>query len=163
MTLSLTQRQLLRQLAQVRAPSRALFAAAQWPQKRCSPLSIHTIHLSRPFSVSRRLSQEQQQSIPPFAGGTAPLPNAQAKPPRRRPRWFSATVLMLLGALAGSALRIVLSPPPPPIPGSPDDEALKDKIRKLAENLPIVQELQNEPGCEFLSTPSPGRAAPHIP
>lgn len=150
MTLSLTQRQLFRQLAQVRAPNHSLFAAAQcsssshYLQNRC----VQTIHLYRRFSASSRLFQERQQPISQVVSGTAPFPDAQAKPRRRRPRWFSATVLFLLGAIAGSLVRVILLPPPPAIPGSPADEALKEKVRKLAEELPIVQELQNEPGCK---------------
>lgn len=50
-------------------------------------------------------------------------------------------------------MRFVISPPPPPIPGSPADEALKQKIREKAEQLPIVQQLLAEPGCTLFPVP----------
>lgn len=120
------------------------------------------LHLSQRFSTTPRPRQNAPPSSSPVAPLTAPPePSQLPQPPpppkatRPRPRWFSAILFLLLGAVAGTSVRVLISPPPPPPPGSRSDEVMKEDLRRLAEKLPIVKHLLAETGCMFPSSSTP--------
>lgn len=114
---------------------RLLAGLAQHSQRRIAS----SRQCSQSLSTSSRLHQDHL--IPPHTA-TPPSP----PPPKpRRARWISATLLLLLGATAGTGLRAVLAPPPPLIPGTDVDAALLSDTREAASHLPIVRHLLADP------------------
>jgi acyl-coenzyme A thioesterase PaaI-like protein len=54
----------------------------------------------------------------------------------------------MLGLTAGQYVRLVVSPPPLPLPGTKEDILMVEYLTKQAEKLPIVQSLSSDPAWE---------------
>ncbi|OTA56876.1 hypothetical protein K449DRAFT_299262, partial [Hypoxylon sp. EC38] len=83
---------------------------------------------------------------------------------RRRRGFYYSAVFLLIGLSLGTALRLTLSPPPLPAPGSAEDEYHTSSIRARGSSLPIVQTLSSDPSWEswdaytgFQTQPNPQR------
>lgn len=90
---------------------------------------------------------EQQPEQPEQPPTTEPTPVDQPQTPhRRRSRaiYYSA-VFLLAGLSFGTLLRLTLSPPPLPAPGSPEDLYLISKIQARGSHLPLVRALSSDP------------------
>lgn len=69
----------------------------------------------------------------------------QPKPKRSLLPYIYATAFLLLGVASGQFVRLVLSPPALPLPGTPEDKAMAAVIRAQAEKIPVVQSLSQDP------------------
>ncbi|KAK1763603.1 putative mitochondrial membrane protein FMP10, partial [Phialemonium atrogriseum] len=171
------QQQLLK-LAQCRIAGSPGLQRAAFRQLPTSPLPGHTDRpLRQPrraFSTSHILLQDQPKP-PQQETTTAPAPPAPpAEPPtsksppppkpRRRRRLLLAATFLLIGTAAGSSLRLVLSPPEPPAPGTEEDAYTISVLHTQAAALPIVAELSADPDWTswqaYESMPAP-HAATH--
>lgn len=103
---------------------------------------------------------EATNAIPPIQPTLSTDPTSN--PPRRRRRrgvYYSA-VFLLIGLSLGTALRLTLSPPPLPPPGSAEDEYHTSTIRARGSSLPIVQTLSSDPSWESWDAYSGFRTQP---
>lgn len=115
---------------------------------RRAPAAIRIPHTSHTFSTSSRLPLKHK--VPTTTASSAPRAQPHSSQPdspprRRRPRWVSAAIFLLLGLTTGTAFRAVLSPPPPVLTGSELDKALTADIRAAAAQLPVVKRLLSDP------------------
>ncbi|KAK4156755.1 hypothetical protein C8A00DRAFT_40772 [Chaetomidium leptoderma] len=98
----------------------------------------------------------------------SPSPNPkQAKPkPRLAPRLIFAVAFTLLGAAAGSSLRLVLAPPDSPAPHSETDAYTTRVLHDQALQIPLVQHLTSDPetweAWDAYESLSPSHRAQHI-
>ncbi|KAJ9155522.1 thioesterase family protein [Pleurostoma richardsiae] len=82
-------------------------------------------------------------TTPPPASPSAPSDTASK--PRRPRRLISAALFLLIGTIAGSSLRLLVSPPSPPLPGSEEDAYTTTVLASRAAKLPVVQSLASDP------------------
>ncbi|KAK0749254.1 HotDog domain-containing protein [Schizothecium vesticola] len=82
-----------------------------------------------------------------------------------RPKPSPTTQTFLLGTAAGASLRILITPPVPPAPGTPEDEYTTSVLHSQAAALPIVRQLTADPAFESWAayqTLTPEHRAQHI-
>ncbi|KAK4102876.1 hypothetical protein N658DRAFT_514979 [Parathielavia hyrcaniae] len=120
--------------------------------------TIHTTPFSattrprrlQPFSTSTTYNQQEPRQPPvpeaPLSTATPEPPNPTPNPtPKKKPRLASRLLLAftctVLGLSAGSSLRLLLSPPVPPEPGSEADTYMTRVLHEQAAKLPVVQRL----------------------
>lgn len=113
-----------------------------------------------PFSISRARWQEPRQApatVPETAEPTRttapPIEPNPSEPPKREkkrlvPRIIFAAFFILIGTAAGSSVRLLLTPPNPPEPGSEEDEYTKRVLAGQAARLGIVQQLSADPAWQ---------------
>lgn len=171
MAARIRQQQLLK-LVQCRSAS-ALSLQLQGLKFLRNPLQGQALGQSRRgFSTSHILRQDQRPPPPP----EAPPPSQPAEPaasppgtpapprPRRRRRLLLAATFLLIGTVAGSSLRLVLSPPEPPVPGTEEDAYTISVLHKQASALPIVTQLSADPSWtswDAYSSLTPSHASTH--
>ncbi|KAK3372388.1 HotDog domain-containing protein [Podospora didyma] len=128
------------------------------------------IPLPRPPQASGGTSHsvEDVQILPP-AGGAAEGSSSSPPPPKpkSRPvrRFIFAAAFLLFGTIGGSSLRLLVSPPEPPQPGSESDKYMTEILHQQAEALPVFKSLGADPAWESWDayhTLSPQHRAQHI-
>ncbi|KAL2129726.1 hypothetical protein VTI74DRAFT_7406 [Chaetomium olivicolor] len=122
---SSTRRQEPRRSSSV-APEPAEASATVTPEPPADPSSSSTAPTPTPPSPTADPTPQQQQ------------PRSKK---RLAPRLILALAFTLLGATAGSSLRMLLSPPQPPEPHTEQDAYTTQLLHKEASKLPIVQQL----------------------
>lgn len=91
-----------------------------------------------------------------------PFAQPPPKPPRRRIGLVSSVIFLLLGGALSAGRHIEDYLPKPAVPGSPEDEKRRARVRQEAEKLPLVQQLMANPACT-LSLPCPAKPLPPVP
>lgn len=122
---------------------------------RCTPRTFST-------SSSRLQELAQQPAPPPEPAAAAPAPEPTS---RRGRRLVSAAFFLLIGTIAGSSLRVVISPPDPPAPDTEEDGYTISVLHTQASHLPIVKQLEADPAWDSwdaYQTLTPEHKAQHI-
>lgn len=159
-----------------RTPQQALSRLALTPGSRPS-LPLRPFRSLRPKTPSTtptcppRLDRPRPFSTsPPRPQEPNPLPAALPAAPARKPpfgarRLLHAALFLLIGTAAGASLRILITPPVPPAPGTPEDEYTTSVLHAQAASLPIVRQLTADPSFESWAayqTLTPEHRAQHI-
>ncbi|KAF2970879.1 hypothetical protein GQX73_g2655 [Xylaria multiplex] len=79
-----------------------------------------------------------------YPHNVSPSPESQ-RPKRPRRGLYYATLFLLLGAAAGTLVRITIAPPELPTLGSEKDIYLQARIQAQGAALPVVQQLSTDP------------------
>lgn len=128
-----------------------------------SPPSRICLRLPQPHRgvcTSQILRQAQGASPQESTPLGAPAPPK----PRRVRQLLMAATFLLIGTIAGSSLRLVVSPPTPPVPGTEEDEYTIAVLNKQAAVIPIVAELSADPSWTdwpAYASMSPSHASTH--
>ncbi|KAH6854839.1 HotDog domain-containing protein [Chaetomium sp. MPI-CAGE-AT-0009] len=116
-----------------------------WQEARQSPVPEQPAAIVPPEPVDL----SSTTATPPATTSTPPPPadpKQQEEPQQKKPsrlvqRLIFGLAFTLAGALGGSSLRLVLSPPDPPAPGTTEDGYTIRVLHEQAAKLPIVQQL----------------------
>lgn len=137
-------------------PFRSLRAKPPSATPTCPP----RLDRPRPFSTTPARPQDPTPQLT-----TLPAAPAARNPPLRARRVLHAALFLLLGTAAGASLRILITPPVPPAPGTPEDEYTTSVLHSQAAALPIVRQLNADPSFESweaYQTLTPEHRAQHI-
>ncbi|GAB1311586.1 hypothetical protein MFIFM68171_01796 [Madurella fahalii] len=138
-------------------PSKSLAVAVQCPRLQFEPFSTSRARWQEPRQAPAPGAADTQTTAPETAEPTRatatpvePNPSSSPKGEKKRlvPRIIFAVFFTLIGTAAGSSVRLLLSPPNPPEPGSEEDEYTKRVLRDQASKLPIVQRLSADPAWQ---------------
>ncbi|KAL1882037.1 hypothetical protein VTK73DRAFT_2751 [Phialemonium thermophilum] len=114
-------------------PQHRLFSAFHYLRQQGGPEGQRG---SRPT-----IELEEKLGTPPNSAEPSQPSVSSRRPRRRLSRLLSAALFLLAGTIAGSSLRLLITPPVPPTPGTEADAYTISVLRSEAAKLPIVAEL----------------------